>query len=115
MSNHLATLFAQSARLHDNENSWLQDIVTKEIAAALSAQPPFSNHDCLLADIGTFLVQATNILAEIAKGVADGPHIDIYTTGRIDQMKNDSGFSELDPLITLDQRHESLRYVIDHT
>ncbi|KAG5296979.1 hypothetical protein I7I48_05958 [Histoplasma ohiense] len=64
---------------------------------------------CLLADIGEYLVRSAVILSHLAKDLADGQHIKVYATQTINDMKNDTDFSDLDPLDYFDSKHSSLK------
>ncbi|OJD28436.1 hypothetical protein ACJ73_00151 [Blastomyces percursus] len=64
---------------------------------------------CLLADIGEYLVRSAVILSRLAKDLADGHHIKTYATQTINDMKETSDFSDLDPLDYFDSKHSSLK------
>ncbi|KLJ13167.1 hypothetical protein EMPG_11889 [Blastomyces silverae] len=64
---------------------------------------------CLLADIGEYLVRSAVILSHLAKDLADGHHIKTYATQTINDMKEATDFSDLDPLDYFDSKHSSLK------
>ncbi|OAT08716.1 hypothetical protein BDBG_04955 [Blastomyces gilchristii SLH14081] len=64
---------------------------------------------CLLADIGEYLVRSAVILSHLAKDLADGHHIKTYAIQTINDMKETTDFSDLDPLDYFDSKHSSLK------
>jgi hypothetical protein len=92
-------------------NQWLDEIArqkTAEFAAKAQVSP---DSGCLLNDMGDFLVQTSAALAQLADGVVNGHHIDIYIEKRVNEMDQQHELSDMSTLDSLDEKHSLLKCV----
>ena len=100
-----------SALPPDVQNTWLRELVEKEIEAR-SEHLGFDGlqiSGCLLEDIGVLLVKTSSLLSEVAVSLAEGQHIKDYSDLRIEQIERENDFSEFSRLDYLEEKHSSLR------
>lgn len=100
-----------SALPPDGRNTWLRQLVEKEIEARSEhlGVDDLQISGCLLEDMGVLLVKTSSLLSEVAVSLAEGQHIKDYTNLRIEQIEQENDFSELGILDYLEAKHSSLR------
>ena len=95
----------------DGQNTWLRELVEKEIEAR-NSDPivgDLQNSGCLFEDIGSLLIRASSLLSDVAVALAEGQHTKDYTNLRIEQIEQENDFSDLGSLNYLEAKHLSLR------
>ena|ERR1700733_1797924 len=97
--------------LGETQNPRLDEILWQKIAEAIASQPGLTPSGCLLTDMGNFLLRATSILSGLAKGMVSGQHIRTYTKEKVQEMREDHDFSELEALEYMDEKHKFLKFV----
>lgn len=100
-----------SALLPDGQNTWLRELVEKEIEAKMEhlGVDDLRISGCLLEDMGVLLMKTASTLSEVAISLAEGQHIKDYSNLRIEQIEQENDFSELSVLDYLEAKHSSLR------
>ncbi|KAL8791322.1 MAG: hypothetical protein Q9195_005941 [Heterodermia aff. obscurata] len=103
--------FLDSALPPNGQNTWLRELVEKEIEARNDylGFDDLQNSGCLLEDIGTLLIKTSSLLSDLAVSLAEGQHIKDYSNLRIEQIEQQNDFSELGLLDYLETKHISLR------
>lgn len=107
----LNDMFLRSTRLDDSQDPWLDSVVRRELAELAVSVPQWGDTGCSLANIGEFLVRSTTVLSHLANCVVYGEHIDTYTSRKIQEIEEETDFSELTFLEYLDDKHQSLKCV----
>jgi len=96
---------------HDISSEWVKNIVEEKLATIRIPLPEWQDSGCLLADMGQFLLRSTHHLSQLANSVANGHHVDIYIKQKVEDIEQESDFSDLETLDYLDQKHNSLKSV----
>lgn len=112
MSDSLVHLFDEATKLHEvDDTGWLRELVRVEVSAVLAREQWHAHSsNCRLSDIGDFLMRAVTLLSNVATGVTSSRQIETYAKSRIEEMKLENDFSELNPLYDLDEKHSLLLY-----
>lgn len=104
-------LFLGDPVVHKDADTWLQSLVKRELEQIVASQPPLPDSGCLLEDLGIFLVQASAVLSRLSRGVVDGEHINTYAKNTIEIMTIQDGFSNLQPIDYMHDKHNTLKYI----
>ena len=102
-------ILLDATRQHENEDSWLDQIVEKELVAITATLPEWHTTSCLLHDLGNFLARTTTLLSRLSERVVNGQELVLYAESRIQEMEADTGFSELDSLNYMNEKLASLK------
>jgi hypothetical protein len=102
-------ILLEATRKHEHEDSWLDEIVEKELEAISDTMPEWHTTSCLLHDLGNFLARTTTVLSRLSDRVVNGQELVLYAEGRIQEMEADTGFSELDSLDYMNEKLASLK------
>jgi hypothetical protein len=105
-------LFLGDSLTHSDNDTWVEKILKKELREILACQPHMQDSGCLLADLGGFLVQAIATLSKLSHSVVIGEHVDKYVKGRVQEMEIQDGFSNLQPINYMHDKHNSLKYFL---
>jgi hypothetical protein len=95
----------------ETQNPRLDEILREQFAKVTASEPGLTPSGCLLTDMGNFLLRATNILSGLANGIVTGQHIHTYTDEKVQEMAEDHGFSKLDPIEYMNDKHTYLMFV----
>jgi len=93
-------------------NEWLEQILDERLRELSLSRSEWPSTDCLLADMGRFFVRSIDVLCKLAEKTVHGQHINAYTRSKIQEMEELNDFSELNHLDYLDEKRETLKYVI---
>jgi hypothetical protein len=99
-----------AARHHEPEESWLDEILQQELALLSASMPEWHSSSCLLHDLGNCMTRTTVLLSRLADKVVNGQELLLYARGRVREMEDETGFSELDPLVYMAEKHSSLKH-----
>lgn len=106
----LADDYFQVALHGANRNSRLRKLFQSHLAGIVA---DLANSDlddvCLMADLGGFLIHALEILARFATDTIYGEDVILYTQHRLQQLEEQSDFSDMGVADYLDDKHAALK------
>ncbi|KAH0559376.1 hypothetical protein GP486_004110 [Trichoglossum hirsutum] len=107
----LTHLFSDAARLYEDPDPWLDEIIRKELAEIVMSTAKSQSAGCPLSDIGDFLVRATAMLSRLTNSIVHGQHISLHTKRKIEEMQEEHDFSLLSLLDYMNEKHSLLKLI----
>lgn len=91
--------------------SQLEVLLDKHLQEVWQDETSILPTGCLISDINAYLSYLILVLPVLAERLADGPHIEEYVNGQLDQMEADTDLSDWGPLDQSAKKLENLRFV----
>lgn len=91
----------------------LKDVVNRQMPEVWQRLVvPLQPTGCLMSDLNAYLAVVVAALPALAERLAAGDHVTDYINSQLDQMEDETDFSDLSQLKPLSEKHNSLRFDI---